>query len=406
MNQQEEISQEIKGEDVGIWFISDEYGFKISAKIPSNIICSLINGCRMEFLFGKDNRSEKIFFHTGARIYDNRTNPCLITQPCRFLRDYEGLEKILNEREVIIEFYDELVTCSATAEIKIKEEKRLDILQFMGDKNKLYVGDYDANLSLSMDSFIFSLDQSQKRKDSYEIETKSISCEITNWNIINKTFVGYADAQEVKILDKDEGGTFEKQIWFSMESLFLNDIYLNPIVQQDTKERELTDILAHHKYGNFLVETKALGILNLEKEQTIERKAANVKKQVLKGIKQLVGANRNIKRNLPILSNSGKPINLDTSLVPHCVVLVSELIPLGDWSEVEKEIILAMMNEKMYLHVMDYQEFMKYLKASMGRKERLDYYLMGRAERFIEHGGQIHMKTSFIKREKKNNNSR
>ncbi len=48
---------------------------------------------------------------------------------------------------------------------------------------------------------------------------------------------------------------------------------------------------------------------------------------------------------------------------------------------------------------MDYHEFMKYLKASMGRKERLDYYLMERAEKFIEKGGLIHMKTSFIKEE-------
>ncbi|MDP1814508.1 MAG: hypothetical protein Q8K92_08675, partial [Leadbetterella sp.] len=163
------------------------------------------------------------------------------------------------------------------------------------------------------------------------------------------------------------------------------------------RERELTDILAHHEYGNFLIETKALGVLNLEKKQTIDRKVSNLKKQVLKGIKQLVGANRNIKRNLPILTTSGRPINLDTSLVPHCVVLVSELIQFGDWKEVEKKILLAMINEKIYLHVMDYQEFMKYLKASRGRKELLDYYLMGRAERFVEHGGQIHMKTSFIR---------
>lgn len=400
MNQQEEIYQEIKREDIGIWFISDDYGFKISVKIPSNVIRSLINGCRMEFLFGKDNEGEKNYFHTGARIYDNKTKPCIITQPSRFTRDYNGLEKILKEEEVIIEFYDELVTCSATAELKIKEIERFDIIQFMGDAKKLYIGDYTAILSLSMDSFVYSIDPSQRTTNSYKIETKSISCEISNWNIINKSFVGFADVQEVNMSDKDEGGTFEKQIWFSMEGLFDIDIYLNPIVQQGCKERELTDILAHHKYGIFLVETKALGILNVDKEQTIDRKAENVIKQVLKGIKQLVGANRNIKRNLPIFSKSGKPIKLDTSLVPHCVVLVSELIPFGDWKEVEKEIILSMMNEKIYLHVMDYQEFMKYLKTSMGKKERLDYYLMGRAERFIDYGGQIHMKTSFIKKEK------
>lgn len=405
MNQQEEIYQEIKGEEIGIWFISDEYGYKISAKVPSNIIRSLIDGCRIEFIFGKDDKGDEIFFHTGARIFDDRTNPCLITQPCRFLRDYKGLEKILNETEVVIEFYDELVTCSATGALTIKEEERLSALQFMGDIDELYIGDYNTILSLSMDSFIYSLDPSQNTAQSYEIITKSISCKIENWNIINKHFVGFADVQEVNISDKNEGGTFERQIWFSMESLFINDIYLNPVVQQENKERELTDILAHHKYGNFLIETKALGVLNLDKQQTIERKAENVKKQVLRGINQVVGANRNIRRNLPIFSNAGKQIILDTSLVPHCIVLVSELIPFGEWKEIEKKVMLAMINEKIYLHVMDYREFMNYLKASMGNKERLDYYLMGRAERFIDLGGRIHMRTNFMK-EEKNKNSR
>lgn len=403
MKQHEEIYREMKGEDVGIWFISDEYGYKISTKIPSNVIRSLINGCQMEFLFGKDNKNDNAYFHTGARIYDDRTNPILITQSGRFFRDYKGLERILNEKEVIIEFYDELVTCSATAELTIKEEERIAILQLMDDINSLYVGDYDANLSASLDSFVYSLDPSQKTSKSYQIKVKSIPCEIKNWNIINKYFYGFADTQLVNISDKDEGGTFERQIWYSMESLFLNDIYLNPVVKQDNKDRELTDILAHHEYRNFLVETKALGVLNLNKEQTIERKVENVKKQVLKGIKQLIGANKNIKRNLPIFSNSGKEIKIDSLLVPHCIVLVSELIPFGDWKEIEQEIILAMMNEKMYLHVMDFNEFMKYIKVSMGKKESLDYYLMGRAEKFVELGGQIHINTSLVKKDKNEN---
>lgn len=397
MNQEYEIYNEMKGEDVGIWFISDNYGFKISVKIPSNVIRSLINGCRIEFLFGKDEKDNWIYYHTGSRIYDDLTNPILITQPCRFIRDFVGLKRILNEKQVIIELYDELLTCSATAELTIKDGDRITILQFMEGNKNLYLGDYSSDLSTSMDSFIYSLDSSQKTSNSYKIKTKSIPCEIKNWNIIHKDFVGFADVQQVNISDKDEGGTFERQIWFSMESLFLNDIYLNPIIKQESKDRELTDIFAHYKYGIFLVETKALGVLNLDKEQTIERKVSNVKKQVLKGIKQLIGANKNIKRNLPVFSNTGKEIKIDTSLVPHCVVLVSELIALGDWGEIENEIILTMMNEKIYLHVMDYPEFMKYIKASRGKKENLDYYLMERAEKFVKSGGQIHMKTNFIK---------
>lgn len=391
----------MKGEDVGIWFISDKYGYKISLKIPSNIIRSLINGCRIELLFGKDEKDDCIYFLCGSRIYDDSTNPIFITQPCRIKRDYEGLKRILNEKEVIIELYDELLTCSATAELTIKKEDRITILKFMEGNKNLYVGNHNPNLSLSMDSFVYSLDSSQKTSTSYKIETKSITCEIKNWNTIHKHFVGFADNQEVNISDKDEGGIFEKQIWYSMESLFLNNIHLNPDVQKNNEKRELIDILAYHKYGNFLIETKALGILKLDKEQTIERKIANVKKDIKKGIKQLIGASKSLKKGLPIFTKSGKKINLNKTLIPHCVVLVSELIPLGDWKEIEEKMMLAMLNEKIFLNVMDYKEFMKYLKASTGKKETLDYFLMERAEKFIKNGGQIHMKTSFIK-EKKN----
>ncbi len=396
MNQQEEIYQEMRGGDVGIWFISDEYGYKIAAKVPSHVIRSLINGCRMELLFGKDEKDSRVYFHVGARIYDDLAHPVLITQPCRFIRDYEGLKRVLNEKEVIIELYDELLTCSATAELTIKEGENIAILQFMEDGKNLYVGGGDTDILVSLDSFVYSLDPFKKTPNSYKIKTKSIPCEIKNWKTISKYFVGLTDVQQVNISDRNEGGTFERQIWSSMESLFLNDIYLNPVVKEESNDRELTDIFAHYKYGNFLVETKALGILNLNKEQTIERKVANVKKQILKGIKQLIGANNNIKKDLPVYSNSGKEIIIDSSLFNHCIVLVSELFSFGNWNEVEKEIIFAMYNEKMFLHIMDYHEFMKYLKASRGKKEMLDDYLRERVEEFVKSDGQIHMRTSFM----------
>ena len=96
----------------------------------------------------------------------------------------------------------------------------------------------------------------------------------------------------------------------------------------------------------------------------MERKVANVQKQALKGIKQLVGTSRNIKRHLPILSSSRETVQLDSTLVPHAVVLVSELLPFGDWTKVRMQLIQAMKNEGMYVHLMDCQEFNRYLKAS------------------------------------------
>ena len=77
-------------------------------------------------------------------------------------------------------------------------------------------------------------------------------------------------------------------------------------------------------------------------------------------------------------------IQFNKSIIPHCIVLLSELLPFGDWSEIVNEIINVMMNENIFLHVLDLLEFMKYIKMSAGKKEYFDYYLMQRAKAFIE----------------------
>ena len=388
------IYQEMQIEDVGIWFISDDSGFRISIKLPSNAVRSILKGCEVEFVFGKDEANGKRYFHTGVRIYDVITNPLIIIQPNRIQRDYTGLKRLLNENEVIIEFYDELLVCSATAQLSIPQNKRNELLDFLGDLNSFYIGEYDTQLSSSLDSFHYTLDNSQKVNKSYEILSKYYKCNLLNLNAIDAVYVGLIDSHNVNVSNIDEGSNFEKQIWFSMESLFNECIHLNPTIQENEKKRELTDILAYYQYGIFLIETKALGILNLEKDQKMDRKIANLKKQITKGIKQLTGANKNIKKNLMILSSTNLTIEFDRNLVPHCIVLVSDLLAFGNWDVIENLINETIKTEKIYLHVMDFMEFTKFLKMSKGKRDHFDYYLMERAEQYSK-VQNIHMRTNF-----------
>jgi hypothetical protein len=388
------IYQEMQIEDVGIWFISDDSGFKISIKLPSNAVRSILKGCDVEFVFGKDEVNGKHYFHTGVRIYDVIKNPLIIIQPSRIQRDYTGLKRLLNENDVIIEFYDELLVCSATAQLSIPQNTRNELLDFLGDINSFYTGEYDTQLSSSLDSFHYTLDNSQKGNKSYEILSKYYKCNLLNLKAINTVYVGLIDSHNVNVSNIDEGSNFEKQIWFSMESLFNECIHLNPIIQENEKKRELTDILAYYQYGIFLIETKALGILNLEKNQEMDRKIANLKKQITKGIKQLIGANKNMERQLKILNNVGLTIEFNRNLVPHCIVLVSDLLAFGNWDDIENLINETIKTEKIYLHVMDFMEFTKFLKMSKGKREHFDYYLMERAEQYSK-VQNIHMRTDF-----------
>ncbi|RFM35032.1 hypothetical protein DXN04_06425 [Chitinophaga silvisoli] len=68
MNKADRIHKELMHEPANIWYISDEYGSKIVIKVPTNSIKSLLKGCKIEFLFGRNESSIPNIFHTGLKI--------------------------------------------------------------------------------------------------------------------------------------------------------------------------------------------------------------------------------------------------------------------------------------------------------------------------------------------------
>jgi hypothetical protein len=70
------------------------------------------------------------------------------------------------------------------------------------------------------------------------------------------------------------------------------------------------------------------------------------------------------------------------------------LLAFGNWDDIENLINETIKTEKIYLHVMDFMEFTKFLKMSKGKREHFDYYLMERAEQYSK-VQNIHMRTDF-----------
>lgn len=79
MDSADRIYKELLHEGAGIWYIADDYGEKVMVKASSNAIKSLIAGCKMDFLFGKDSQHIFPIFHAGARIFDD---------PVHYLADF------------------------------------------------------------------------------------------------------------------------------------------------------------------------------------------------------------------------------------------------------------------------------------------------------------------------------
>ncbi len=384
MKDAERIYQELVHENASIWYIANNFGSKIMIKAPSSTVKAIINGCKVVFLFGKDSQTDIIYFHTGIKIYDDMVKCLLITGTNRFVQEHESLKAIMEENTTVIELYNELSVCVAKAHVSFNENDRESILKMIGNMQELYVGDFTKEATSSLDSFDYSLDKSRDYLDVRDIETSSIEGYFSEWKTMKSIFIGFNEINEIQMDNRDEGGTLEKQIWVSLESLFNFNLYKNPRIKHKNKEREFTDILAFYDKGIFLIESKALAVISSTKEKSIDRKVANIKKQIKTGIKQLVGAKKNFDNDVDVYDCNSNIIQFNKNIIPHCIVLVSELLAFGDWREIVNEIINVMTNENIFLHVLDLLEFMKYIKMSVGKKEYFDYYLMQRAMSFIE----------------------
>jgi hypothetical protein len=300
MKDAERIYQELVNENTSIWYVADNFGSKIMIKAPSSTVKAIISGCNVVFLFGKDSQMDKIYFHTGVKIYDDIINYLLITGTHRFVQEHESLRAIMEENTTVIELYNELDVCVAIAHVSFNKNDRESILRMIGNTQELYVGDFTKEAASSLDSFDYSLDKSRDYLEVRDIKISSIEGHFSEWKIMKSIFVGFNEVNEIQIDDIEEGRTLEKQIWVSLESLFNYNLYKNPKIKHKKREREFTDILAFYDKGIFLIESKALAVISSTNEKSIDRKVANIKKQIRTGIKQLVGAKKNLDNNVDV----------------------------------------------------------------------------------------------------------
>ncbi len=257
--------------------------------------------------------------------------------------------------------------------------------------HELFVGDFDVKASRSLDCFEHSLKMERIFDDVYDIDTLIIEGKLDGWQMLKNSFIGLNEHNTIVINDINEGPAFEQQVWVSLEALFYYQIYRNPKVAHKKGMRELTDVFAFSDFGIFLIETKAISILTAATERTMERKVKGLQKQIETGIDQLAGAVKKLAEKIPVFDTKGSKILFNRDLLPHCIVLVSELLPFGDWKPIELKMMAVMVKNKMYINVMDLKEFMRYVGMARGNKDRLDYLLMERCKLFVEHR-TIHLK--------------
>ena len=203
---------------------------------------------------------------------------------------------------------------------------------------------------------------------------------------IHVSVVGVRDYYTIKIDGKDEGEMFERAVWASLESIFPLTLHKRPQVKVGAKRRELTDVFSFYTYGSFLIEAKDLSVFHAGHERDQEKRTKGVQKQVKKAIAQLIGASKSSARGDAIFDASGTELHVKRKQRPHCIVLITELMHWGDWSEIENQLMEAMRSTDAFFHLLDLRELIALLKGCSGKAELIDYNLMERCKLFVEKG--------------------
>jgi hypothetical protein len=383
MNKGDRIYKELIHEAAAIWYISDEYGSKVMVKIPTPSIKALIKGCKIEFLFGRDENQKPNIFHTGLKIYDDPLNYQMVFCTHRFLDEHLSITKIMNLDKVQIQLFNELNVCQAFGELMINEEDKHEILTLLGNPKKLYTGEFNNQLERSLDGFQASfMISSPVHAELLSLVT--VEGQISNCKSMQNFFYHDSGITIDTDIGGNEGTELEKEVFSVLYSLFNRNTFRNPRILYKNNTRELTDILAFSEFGIFLVETKALGVINAEDNRTMERKVAGLQKQICKAVNQLVGGMKKIAENTPIYDTNSNEILFKKTIVPHGIILISEFFPFGKWTEIFLIVCEAMVESNSMIHVMDMIEFMQFVGYAQGDKDKFDYFLVQRVNNFVK----------------------
>ncbi len=378
----EKIRKEMYSENASIWYSFANGGEELAVliKVPTLTIKSLIMGCPLILTFGKKD----IYLCTGVEIKDIPEKGVIVSGIQHEFDQHEALLQVLKKREFPLFLFNEADFCVAWTNCEIKKTDSTKLIDFIGDIGKLYVGPHTEEANYALDCFCNSIEKGSGYKTAPIIPTIKIEPKIDKWTINNLHFFGLENLESISIDDKDEGGTFERIIWVSLQSVFPTTLYKNPQTISGEKKREFVDVLSFYEYGAFLFEAKDLSVLNAGITLDMDRRVKNLKKQIKKAINQLVGATKVFKNGEIITNQRGQELIISRRNPPHCIILVTELLIFDDYSEIVDQLLQAIYKTGAYFHILDLRELISLLKGSSGDARLLDYNLINRFEFLVK----------------------
>lgn len=383
------VYNQMRSEVASLWFVPTvgEGDVALLLKSTSASLKALVAGCPMSLVFGV----QRNFLCAGVRIHDIPNHPLFVCGVECHEEDVPTLNRILDLQNIPMFLFNELDVCVAWSNLMLTEAQAQEIKNVISGSN-FYVGPFNKEASYALDCLCYSTDRTQEAEGATVIEFTEVPVTFEKWHANDISFIGVNDSQTVTIDDPNEGAVLERATWASLESAFPLTLHMSPQIKVGEKVRELTDLLASHEFGSFLIEAKDLSIFQSRFLREQPRRTKGVQKQTQKAITQLIGASKAAKRGDPITDKSGKPISINLEQPFHCIVLLTELMHNGDWHEIEQQLRHAMVETGDFFHILDLPELITILKCSKGNPVLFDYNLMERCNCFAL-SGTVHIRS-------------
>lgn len=378
----ERVYNKMRSEIASLWYVpannGEETAFIIKAPTPT--IKALISGCPMRLFFGKMD----CYLCIGVQIEDIPDTPLFISRVQIEAEEHKALVQSIKQRVFPIFLFNEMDICLASSSIILTDDIAIDLLNFIKCETDLYVGPFNEMASQTLDCFAASVDKRSIYSSVHDIPIIRVSPKNNEWETHEIYFIGNGSSQKVNISDKMEGENFENTIWGALESVFPTTLYKNPQVRNGEKVREFTDVFAYYEYGSFLIEAKDLSVIQTGYKKNESKRLAGIQKQVEKAIKQLIGAANVFMCGKVILDGKNHEIAVNRKQPPHCIILITELMHCGNWTDITDHLIYAMEQTGAFFHILDLLEFITLLKQSSGDPKLIDYNLMQRCKLCFE----------------------
>ena len=371
----ERIRFQMLSEPSYIWFVpsTGSQTHDLLIKATGNVLKSIISGTKARLLCAVNETNYEKYLCFGLTIFDDPANPIHILKIQVDEEEHRVFWEVLKKETIPVYFFDELNQCIAYAPCRFSSDGVSQVIGEIGDPNELYKGRHNKNTAFSMDCLDFSINPSHHFEKAEPLNTIDLGISFGSfetWEIHN---FSVTENHKFEITDAIEGNSFEQRVWTALETIFPLGIYRSPQVTTGEKSRELTDVLCSFGDNLILVESKSMSVFGANPERDMDRKISNLKKHINKALDQLEGGIKQIRKKNRIFQKKAETQNFDEQtitfsenqiLVPHALVVVSEILNFGNWDDEVLKIIELSKNNHALFHVIDLAELMKLISVS------------------------------------------